>query len=458
MNMPHTHTVRWYHIMAALLIAATTVFAQSKMVVGYYPSWNKATFPHTAIQYRSLTYIAHAFIFPQSDGTLDLNGFTFYPELIQAAHLNGVGVVISVGGYDVARTPRFAQMAADAAARARFVKALKDFCITYQYDGVDIDWEYPASAGRANTTAFFQELRVALSGAGAPLTLSIAAPSSDWNGGYDWAIMNSLLDWVGVMTYDFYGSWAPWKAGPNSPLYASYDPSSQGSIQESVTYYRNKGVAPSKILIGTPFYGWQFNASSIYGTCTTASQKLYNTIAPLTQQGWTRSVDAKAHVPFLVNATQTSVISYDDTVSIAEKMSYVRNQGLGGTIVWALGQDNVSSGQQPLLRAVALGLGLITGIPEQLSESVPGDFELLQNYPNPFNGQTQIRYRVTRAGRYRLSVYDLLGRQVQTLVDTDQGPGTYGVTVSSQSLPSGMYVYRFSGEGSTVMRTMIVLR
>jgi chitinase len=442
-------------IILLFLLTTSLAFAQSKLVVGYYPSWtSKVSYPYTSIPFRNLTHIAHAFIFPQSDGTLDLTGFTFYPELIQAAHLNGVGVVISVGGYDVARTPRFAQVAADPAARTRFANALRDFCVTYQYDGVDIDWEYPTAGGRANTTLFYQALRTALSSAGMPLTLSIAGGSTDGNA-YDWTIMNGLLDWVGVMTYDFYGSWSPWKAGPNSPLYGSYDASSTGSIQASVADYRSKGVSSSKLLIGTPFYGWQFNATSVYGACTTASQKSYSAIAPLTQQGWTRSVDAKAHVPFLVNSTQTSVVSYDDSISIGEKMKYVKDQGIGGTIIWALGQD---TGQQSLLRAVSLGLGLTTGIPEQRTESVPRSFELLQNYPNPFNGQTHIRYVVTNAGRYSLRVYDLLGRQVEKLVDTEHQPGSYQVSYSSESLPSGVYVYRLSGEGVTVMRTMIVLR
>jgi GH18 family chitinase len=445
-------------IIFLVLFSAALATGQSKMVVGYYPSWGKAAYPYTSIPFRNLTHIAHAFVFPQSDGSLDLSGFTFYPEMIQAAHLNGVGVVISVGGYDVARTPRFAQVAADPAARTRFANALRDFCMTYQYDGVDIDWEYPVSSGRANTTLFFQAIRSALSGAGAPLTLSIAAASTDWNGGYDWSVMPGLLDWIGVMTYDFYGSWSPWKAGPNSPLYAGYDPSTQGSIQESVTFYKNKGVPPAKILIGTPFYGWQFNAAAVYGTCTTASQKAYSAIAPLIQQGWTRSVDAKAHVPFLVSPTLSAVVSYDDSISIGEKMTYVRSQGIGGTIIWALGQDNMGNGQQPLLRAVSLGLGLTTGVPEQTAASVPRTPELNQNYPNPFNGQTRISYSVAAAGRYTLRLYDLLGRQVEQLVNAEHQPGNYQVSCSSQSLPSGVYVYRLSGEGVTAMRTMIVLR
>lgn len=444
----------------AVLFAAccSTAFSQSKLVVGYYPSWNKSSFPHTAIPYRSLTHIAHAFIFPQVDGSLDLSGFTFYPELIQAANLNGVAVVISVGGYDVARTPRFDSVAAKPAARTKFATALRDFCLKYGYDGVDIDWEYPKSAGRANTTLLFQELRTTLSSGALPLSLSIAAPATDWNNGYDWTVMKNILDWVGVMTYDFFGSWSPWKAGPNSPLYGGYSPSSTGSIDESVAFYRGKGVPNDKLLIGTPFYGWQFNATSAYGSCTAASQQTYNKIAPLLQQGWSRSMDAKARVPFIVNAGQTSVVSYDDSVSIGEKMTYVKNQGLGGTIIWALGQDNMGNGQQPLLRSVAAGLGLITGIQETHSENLPRKLELEQNYPNPFNPTTAISYQLTAVSFVSLKVYDLLGREIAVLVQGTQRAGAYTMRFDASSLPSGVYVYRLSSEGVSLTRTMIVLR
>jgi chitinase len=443
--------------MLLLAVCCSTAFSQSKLVVGYYPSWNKSSFPHTVIPYRSLTHIAHAFVFPQADGSLDLSGFTLYPELIQSAHANGVGVVISVGGYDVARTPRFVQMAADPAARTRFVAAIKSFCQTYGYDGVDIDWEYPAASGRANTTLFFQELRTALSGATPPLTLSIAAPATDWSGGYDWTVMKNILDWVGVMTYDFYGSWTT-KVGPNSPLYGNLSQTDQGWVDNSVSFYKSKGVPISKLLIGTAFYGWQFNGSTMYGPGVGTSQKGYNTIIPLLQSGWTRSWDVVGHVPYLTNPTQTNIISYDDSVSIGEKMNYVKIQGLGGTIVWALGQDYLSTGQQPLLRSVAIGLGLITGIEDHYVQSIPQTLQLEQNYPNPFNPTTAISYQLLANSFVSLKVYDLLGREIAVLVQGTQPAGTYTVRFDAASLPSGVYVYRLTGEGTSLMRTMIVLR
>jgi len=136
-------------------------------------------------------------------------------------------------------------------------------------------------------------------------------------------------------------------------------------------------------------------------------------------------------------------------------MKYVKTQNLGGTIIWALGEDYLSNGQQPLLSALGR---VITGIPNQISGNVPQSFELQQNYPNPFNGQTQIRYVIKQPGRYSLRVYDILGREVQELVNRDHQPGTYQVACFSQSLSSGAYVYRLSGEGATLVRTMIVLR
>jgi chitinase len=437
-------------------VLTSASIAQSKLIVGYYPSWSKSSYPHTVVQYKHLTHIAHAFIFPNTDGSLDLSEFTHYPELIQSAHQNGVKVVISVGGWNP-KTPRFRQMVADSNARKRFVAALKAFCTTYGYDGADIDWEYPEAQDRMSGVQLFRELREAFPKLVLPLSLSIAAPSSDWQGGYDWAVMNEVLDWIGVMTYDFYGSWTS-KAGPNSPLYGNATLAEWGWIDNSVSYYKGKGVPLAKLLIGIPFYGWQFNASAMYGASSGASQLPYDSIAPLLQQGWTRTWDTTTKVPHIINADRTRVISYDDTVSISDKTSYVKAQQLGGTIIWALGQDYLLNGQQPLLSAVGNGLRTTTGIAHAIVATIPKSCELLQNFPNPFNAQTRIRYYIARAGRYVLRISDVLGRGVTTLADHEHQPGSYEVTISSDALSSGVYLYRLSGEGTMLTRTMVVLR
>lgn len=91
---------------------------------------------------------------------------------------------------------------------------------------------------------------------------------------------------------------------------------------------------------------------------------------------------------------------------------------------------------------------------------VAGEFALRQNYPNPFNPETAITYVLPQAGAVKLKIYDALGREVSTLVDTYQQAGTYTVsfTVQKAGLPSGIYFYHLtSGNFSKVMK-MICLK
>lgn len=86
-----------------------------------------------------------------------------------------------------------------------------------------------------------------------------------------------------------------------------------------------------------------------------------------------------------------------------------------------------------------------TGIGENpFGPAIPGEFSLLQNYPNPFNPTTTIGFSLTNAGRVSLKVYDVLGREVRTLLDGTKGPGEYHVTFNAAGLPSGVYLYRLT--------------
>jgi hypothetical protein len=84
--------------------------------------------------------------------------------------------------------------------------------------------------------------------------------------------------------------------------------------------------------------------------------------------------------------------------------------------------------------------GTITGVVEQVSE-VPGGYALEQNYPNPFNPSSTISYTIPAAAKVQLSVYNVLGQQVATLVDSDQAAGSYTVTFDASRLSTGTYFY-----------------
>ena len=84
-------------------------------------------------------------------------------------------------------------------------------------------------------------------------------------------------------------------------------------------------------------------------------------------------------------------------------------------------------------------------------------FELSQNYPNPFNPSTTISYATPAAAHVRLDVYDVLGREIATLVNTTQAAGRHSVSFDAGKLASGVYLYRISaGEYSSVKRMMVL--
>jgi alpha-glucosidase (family GH31 glycosyl hydrolase) len=91
-------------------------------------------------------------------------------------------------------------------------------------------------------------------------------------------------------------------------------------------------------------------------------------------------------------------------------------------------------------------------------DEVIAGFELMQNYPNPFNGETKIEYRIGEAGKVSLKVYDVLGEEVQTVLDEYQGAGIYSVKFNGGNLSSGVYFYKLSAGSFSVIRKMILLK
>jgi hypothetical protein len=88
----------------------------------------------------------------------------------------------------------------------------------------------------------------------------------------------------------------------------------------------------------------------------------------------------------------------------------------------------------------------------------PFTFALSQNYPNPFNPTTSIQYQVESRQYVTLTVYDILGRLVTTLVDGEKAPGSYTATFDGSKLPSGIYLYRLQAGNFTQTRRMVLMK
>lgn len=95
---------------------------------------------------------------------------------------------------------------------------------------------------------------------------------------------------------------------------------------------------------------------------------------------------------------------------------------------------------------------------EPVSSEIPKTFSLSQNYPNPFNPNTTIKFDLPVSGLIKLSVYDILGREIETLINEDLKAGTYLVNWNASNYPSGIYFYRIETRDFTETKKMILIK
>jgi chitinase len=297
-----------------------------------------------------------------------------FKQLIKLKQANpNLKTIISVGGWTWSN--RFSDVAASATTRETFANSAVDFLRKYQFDGVDLDWEYPVSGGlpgnsyrpedKQNYTKLLQTIRQKLDAAGAAdgktylLTIaSGAGPSFIQN--TELSAIAQTVDWINIMTYDMNGGWQT-QSGHNAPLY--YDPAagsanlpnaSTFNVDAAVTAYFAAGVPANKLVLGVPFYGrgWAgcpAAGNGQYQNCTGTAQAgtwengafdFYDLEANyIGKNGYTRYWNDTAKVPYLYNAANKTFISYDDADSIGYKVSYLKTNGLAGAMFWEFSGD-----------------------------------------------------------------------------------------------------------------------
>lgn len=100
---------------------------------------------------------------------------------------------------------------------------------------------------------------------------------------------------------------------------------------------------------------------------------------------------------------------------------------------------------------------LVTDV-EQTPKTTPNAFNLSQNYPNPFNPSTVINYSIPKEGMVTLKVFNILGQEVATLVNSNQKMGIYNITFNATRLSSGIYFYSLKANGSTLTKKMMLIK
>jgi len=135
----------------------------------------------------------------------------------------------------------------------------------------------------------------------------------------------------------------------------------------------------------------------------------------------------------------------------------------GAIVIWSYDEPFGGILAQQISKNGNLG-ELITSVGDEFNgEEIPDDFILFQNYPNPFNPSTIIEYQLLKSGIVTLKVYDILGREITTLINEFKSEGSYEINFSSEGLSSGVYIYRITATNNgrilfTDSKQMVLLR
>lgn len=320
-----------------------------------------------------------------------------YRRFVKLKRFNpNLKALIAIGGWNEG-SQKYSQMAKDPAARAVFIQSCMEFIEKHEFDGLDMDWEYPGSRDGAapedkeNFVTLLTEMRAAFAPKGYLLTAAVSAGQGTIDKAYDVPRISELLDLINVMSYDYHGAWANY-THHNAPLHKHPgDDLGLGNSEEdpifnveySIEYWLKLGAPKNKLVMGMPVYGRCFAL-----TRPQESHELFSPVSgpcmagPYTREGgflgfneicekqmssgsgferyWVDEIKA----PYAVFQTN-QWIGYDDLDAIQAKVDYVNRMGLRGGMVWsvetddftgACGLGNFENKKNPVLKTIALGL------------------------------------------------------------------------------------------------------
>lgn len=283
-------------------------------------------------------------------------------------HNRNLKVILSIGGWTY--SSNFASVASTDATRAQFANTAVTLMKDWGFDGIDIDWEYPADDTQAsNFVLLLQACRSALDvyaaqySPGKHFLMSVASPAGPVNyNTMHLSAIDAYIDAWNLMAYDYSGSWDT-ITGHQANLYPSTsNPNSTPfSTDRAITDYMAAGVPASKIVMGMPIYGRSFESTSLplgsafSGVGSGSWENGVWDYKALPKAGATEYFDHDTGASYSYDPVAQELISYDTVTAVQGKTSYILHKGLMGAMFWEASADRVGAGS--LIGSVAGGMG-----------------------------------------------------------------------------------------------------
>uniref|UniRef100_A0A182SA33 chitinase n=1 Tax=Anopheles maculatus TaxID=74869 RepID=A0A182SA33_9DIPT len=393
-------------------VAAPATRAEGKKVVCYVGTWavyrpGNGRFDIEHIDPFLCTHLMYGFFGINEDATvrvidpyLDLEENWGRGHIKRFVGLKNVSPTLktlaAIGGWNEG-SRKFSAMAASAALRKRFIydaenarsyrAALRKrfiydcvaFCQLHGFDGIDLDWEYPAqrdgdpAIDKENHALLVEEMRVVFDQHGLLLTAAVASVEFSAGASYDIPRISKSFHFLNVMVYDMHGAWDSY-CGINAPLYRGPADTTatqqQLNVNASIHYWLAQGAPAEKLVLGIPLYGRSFTLANAANSQVGAPAVGGGIAGPYTRQAgvmgynefceklltesWERRWSSEQQVPYAVRNNQW--LGYDDLLSIQQKVKYLLDLGLGGAMVWSLETDDFrgvcGGGKYPLMNEI----------------------------------------------------------------------------------------------------------
>ncbi|XP_064081441.1 probable chitinase 10 [Macrobrachium nipponense] len=378
---------------SSLIDVIPSIPRDAPKVICYYTSWSfkrpgAGRFEPESIDPFLCTHIIYAFAgmedYRLAPGEPDDIGDGFkeglYTRIVKLKEKNPtLKVMLALGGWAFGSKP-FQELVANPFRMNGFVYDSLEFLRKHEFDGLDIDWEYPRGPDdKANYVNFLRELRLAFEGEAkstghSRLLLSAAVPASfeALAAGYDVPEISKYLDYINIMSYDFHGQWEN-QVGHNSPLLPLETASSYQkklTVDFSVREWKKQGAPAQKIMVGMPTYGRSFTLAdtskfdigapaSEGGTAGRYTQETgflayYEVCEFLYEDNTTLVWDNEQQVPFAYMGDQW--VGFDDERSLGVKGDWLKTEGFGGVMIWSVDMDdfrgNCGTGKYPLINSI----------------------------------------------------------------------------------------------------------